>query len=347
MISFLWPMAFLLLPLPILARYRLPTSAERKEGALKVPFYSRFSRVSEHSVRGNANTTVRQILFYVIWLSLIVALARPSWVGEAAPLPREGRDLMMAIDLSASMEEMDLATSGQPATRLDVVKAAADDFVHRREGDRLGLILFSDRAYLQAPLTFDRDVVRTLLEEARIGLTGQKTALGDAVAVGLKRLRDRQGDSKVLILLTDGVNNAGIMSPLRAAEMAKELGVRIYTIGVGAESMVVNTPFGRQRVNPSQQLDEATLKKIAKVTGGQYFRATDVEGLAAVYRDIDALEPVSGEDTYVRPQVALYYWPAMAALLFAGLLGVSMVLPVFVNRSSTMQGKSLSSGELL
>jgi len=243
---------------------------------------------------------------------------------------------MMAIDLSGSMQEEDLALGGRKATRLAVVKEAADDFISRRKGDRVGLVLFSDRAYLQSPLTFDREVVRQLLNQAQVGLTGQKTAIGDAIAISSKRLKDRPNGSRVLILLTDGVNNEGVMNPIKAAELAKKLGIRIYTIGVGAKSLAVNTPFGPQMVNPSQDLDEDTLRKIASITGGKYFRATDVKGLSTIYHDIDQLEPVSGDPIYVRPKIALYFWPAGLALILSGLFALLMIIPN-INLSVTKQ----------
>ncbi|WP_271270644.1 VWA domain-containing protein [Aliamphritea hakodatensis] len=326
MITFIWPLAFLLLPLPLLARRYLKPVAAGTGGALRVPFYARFS-VQQTSAAGAAGQSLwRLLMAWSIWGLLVTALARPALVGEEVPLPAQGRDLMMAIDLSGSMQEEDLTRGGQRATRLAVVKQAADDFLRRREGDRVGLVLFSDRAYLQAPLTFDREAVRELLGQAQVGLTGQKTAIGDAIAIAAKRLKDRAEDSRVLVLLTDGANNEGVMDPLQAAALAKKLGIRIYTIGVGADAVQVNTVFGRQVVNPSQGLDETSLRDIAAMTGGEYFRATDEQGLASIYRAIDRLEPVSGEPVYVRPEVALYFWPAGIALGLTALLAVLSLL---------------------
>jgi len=208
-----------------------------------------------------------------------------------------------------------------------VVKAAADDFIRRRKGDRIGLVLFSDKAYLQAPLTLDGAVVRSLLDEAQVGLTGTQTAIGDAIAIAVKRLKDQPASSRVLILLTDGASNAGVMQPMQAAQMAKDLGIRIYTIGVGADRMAVQTVFGREIVDPSQDLDESTLKKIAELTGGRYFRAQDVKSLAKIYALLDKLEPATGEPVYIRPSVSLYFWPLSAALVLTALLILSLVVP--------------------
>lgn len=344
MITFLWPLAFLLLPLPLIIRKLTKPIAPTQSGALKVPFFNRlFANRSAES--NTAKTSIwRGLLSSLIWLLLVGALARPAFVGPEVPLPAEGRDIMMAIDLSGSMEQDDFALNGRRATRLDVVKAAADDFIDRRKGDRVGLVLFSNRAYLQAPLTFDRQVVRDLLDQAQVGLTGQKTAIGDAIAISVKRLKDRPAKGRVLILLTDGASNEGVMEPLKAAALAKELGIRIYTIGVGGEARAVNTAFGRQLVNPAQDLDEGTLREIASETGGKYFRATDVAGLAAIYEDINKLEPVSGDPLHVRPEVALFFWPAGLAVALIALMGLILAVPTLI-RSLTIRSDHQIAGE--
>lgn len=313
MLSFIWPWAFVLLPLPWLARRFLPPSPSPRSGALKLPFAGRLATAGFSS--SAASSPLWQLSF--CWLLLLCALARPAWVGEPQTVENQGRDLMLAIDLSGSMEREDMLI-GRPVSRLAVVKQAADAFIQRRQSDRLGLVLFSDRAYLQSPLTADRQVVRALLQQASVGLTGQKTAIGDAIAIAIKRLKDRPQGARVLVLLTDGVNNAGVMPPLQAAQLAAELGIRIYTIGVGSDAS--------NGWLQSSELDESTLKSIAQTTGGQYFRASDVQGLAKVYRDIDLLEPIAAEPQLVRPQIALYFWPAALALLIASLL---LVRPVF------------------
>jgi len=321
MTSFIWPLAFLLLPLPLVIRKWFPAKEQNPAGALKVPFFSQFQGMSD----GTASAALprwRSILLSLIWLLLVTAIARPVHLGKPVSLPAEGRDIMMAIDLSGSMEQTDFTIQGLPASRLDVLKLAADDFIDRRKGDRVGLILFSDRAYLQAPLTFDRVTVRELLDQAQVGLTGQKTAIGDAIAISVKRLKERPEQGRVLVLMTDGANNEGVMAPLKAAKIAKKLGIRIYTIGLGSESMPVQTLFGRQNINPSQDLDEGTLREIASETGGRYYRATDAANLAAIYADINKLEPVSSDPLYVRPQTALFYWPAGIAFALLILLAV-------------------------
>lgn len=325
--DFLFPMAFMLLPLPFLVRRFAKPASVTPGGSLRVPFYPRFAGAAGGGSGSAMRRPWRLLIASLIWVALVTALARPVFVGDELPLPIEGRDLMMAIDLSGSMAQEDFAVDGRTTNRLAVVKAAADDFISRRKGDRMGLILFSDRAYLQVPLTLDATVVGALLDEAQVGLTGQQTAIGDAIAIAGKRLKERPAKSRVLILLTDGANNAGVLEPMQAAKLAKDLGIRIYTIGVGAQRMVMQTPFGAQAVNPSEDLDEGTLTRIAQLTGGRYFRAQDVQGLAGIYAELDRLEPASGEPVFIRPSVSLYFWPPSAALVLTALLTLALVMP--------------------
>jgi Ca-activated chloride channel family protein len=201
--------------------------------------------------------------------------------------------------------------------RLQATQQVAGDFIEQRVGDRIGLILFGQQAYLQTPLTFDRKTVQQLLQEAVIGLAGKETAIGDAIGLAVKRLRDHPVDSRVLILLTDGANTAGEVSPLKAAELAAQAGLKIYTIGIGADELLVRSLFGTRRVNPSQDLDEKTLTAIAETTGGRYFRARHLEELQQIYQLLDRLEPVNEDAQYFRPRHALYPWPLAGALLLA------------------------------
>lgn len=323
MITFLWPLVFLVLPAPFLLRWVLKPVPQSASGALKVPFFGQLRGARAVAGRKSLQSWLRLAFATAIWVLLVAALARPAMVGEAVPLPAEGRDIMMAIDLSGSMGREDFALNGQVSTRLGVVKQTAADFIERRAGDRIGLVLFSDRAYLQAPLTFDRDVVRDLLDQAQVGLTGTETAIGDAIAIAVKRLKDRPTGERVLVMLTDGASNAGAMTPLAAADLAQKLGVKIYTIGVGADRMVVNNGFGQQVVNPSQDLDEATLTQIAKTTGGLYFRATNLDGLADIYRQIDKVEPISDKPLYLHPTVSLFFWPLGLALALTALFALA------------------------
>jgi Ca-activated chloride channel family protein len=233
---------------------------------------------------------------------------------------------MLAVDLSGSMEAEDFVINGQAINRLIATKIVAGEFIERRVGDRIGLILFGRNAYVQTPLTFDRKTVRTLLEESAIGLAGKETAIGDAIGLAVKRLRARGDEGvlerKILILLTDGANTAGEVEPLKAAELAASAGLTIYTIGIGADEMIVRSLFGAQRVNPSRDLDEKTLTGIAEATGGRYFRARDIKALNQIYGLIDELEPIARETKQFRPQRSLLHWPLAAALLLAALVSL-------------------------
>ena len=221
---------------------------------------------------------------------------------------------MLAVDLSGSMKRRDMKVGNQWLSRLEVVKQVAGEFIERRDGDRIGLILFGTRAYLQAPLTFDRPTVRTLLEEAVIGLAGEQTAIGDAIGLGVKRLRERPAGNRVLILLTDGANTAGEVHPMDAARFAAKLNLTIYTIGVGADVAMMRRLYGTARVNPSADLDEPTLAAIARATGGRYFRARETRELVDIYRTLDELEPVIGDEEQFRPTSELFQWPLALAL---------------------------------
>jgi Ca-activated chloride channel family protein len=256
------------------------------------------------------------------WFFLVAATARPQWLDESMALPTTGRDLMLAVDLSESMGMEDFVLNGQAVNRLQATKAVAFDFIQRRGGDRVGLILFGTQAYLQVPLTFDRDTVQRLLLESAIGLAGEKTAIGDAIGLAVKRLQQTPNETRVLVLLTDGANTAGTIEPVKAAELSAREGLKIYTIGVGADEMVIPSFFGTRRVNPSADLDEKTLRKIADMTGGRYFRARDTGELEEIYRLLDELEPTLRDTQRFRPIQEFYPWPLALALLMAGIIAI-------------------------
>lgn len=313
-LSFQAPWAFGLLLLPLLVRLAVPAARIAPSGALRVPFFHEIRRAGLLGQAGwRSGPSLRLALLGLIYALLVTAAARPVMMGPPIALPQEGRDLMLAVDLSGSMALKDLTRAGQPADRLTVVKAVADDFISRRIGDRIGLILFSSRAYIQSPLTFDRTVVRQFLDQATIGLTGQETAIGDAIALAIKVLRERPDNQRVLILLTDGANNSGMLDPQLAADAARQEHVKIYTIGVGADRMMM----GARMVNPAEDLDEDALKTIAATTGGRYFRARDPQDLASIYADIDRMEPSAGDPLYLRPTLSLLHWPLGLALVLS------------------------------
>lgn len=321
MIDWHWPWAFYLLPLPLLLFWLLP-QVKKQEAALKVPDLTiwQTTTVSSHLQQGNA--WPKLILPSLLWLALLTALARPHIVGDVVELPTSGRDLMMAIDISGSMDIEDMQWQGRPVNRLFTVKKVLNDFVSQRQGDRLGLVLFGSQAYLQAPLTFDWQTVQTLMNEAQIGLAGKKTAIGDAIGLTIKRLQSNPEQSRVVILLTDGANTAGEVEPLKAAELAKQSKVKIYTIGLGADAMEVSSFFGTRQVNPSRDLDEATLQKMADITGGHYFRARDSKELEQIYSMIDQLEPTEKDPEIFRPQINIYFWPLGFALLLSFIMAL-------------------------
>jgi Ca-activated chloride channel family protein len=320
MLNFEWPWLFLLLPLPWLLRKLLPAQAQIQQDAMRVPFLEDFG---DGELRAVSSRHPWQLwLAAIAWVALVTACARPQWLGDPLELAVNGRDLMLAVDVSKSMEQTDFVIQNQRVDRLTATKQVAGDFIQRRVGDRLGLILFGTTAYLHVPLTFDRKTLQTLLNEAFIGITDDEpaTAIGDAIGLAIKRLGEVKSPSKVLVLLTDGTNTAGELTPLKAAEMAADEHLKIYTIGIGADEMVVRSFWGTQRVNPSADMDEKTLQAIADKTGGRYFRARSTEELEQIYGILDQLEPVEKDKQYFRPKSEWFYLPLSLALLLTGLL---------------------------
>ncbi|MBC9251319.1 BatB protein [Pseudomonas alcaligenes] len=318
MFEFTWPWVFLLAPLPWLLRLLLP-AADSGEAALKVSFLSELEGLSGRRARANLPAWRQQAPFVLLWLFLLLAAARPEWVGEPLPLPASGRDLLLAVDVSGSMDYSDMRWHGEEISRLELVKKLFGDFIEDRRGDRVGLILFGSRAYLQSPLTFDRHTVRVWLDEALINIAGPQTAIGDAIGMAVKRLRQRPADSRVLVLITDGASNAGEIEPKTAARLAAEEHVKIYTIGIGTDPQQSGI-MGMLGLNPGIDLDEASLKNIAEQTGGSYFRARDAQELQAIEATLDQLEPALQQPTRARPALALYCWPLGTALLLSLLL---------------------------
>jgi Ca-activated chloride channel family protein len=322
MFEFAWWWALFALPLPLLA-YILPAKSKGQSAALRVP---NLTVGMETETNKQGSNKLLLALALLAWLALVLSAARPQWLGEPVSIPAEGRDLMIAVDLSGSMKIDDMQVNGQQVDRLVMIKSVLSDFIQRRVGDRLGLILFADTAYLQAPLTYDRDTVSQLLRESLIGLVGEQTAIGDAIGLAIKRFEAKKESNKVLILLTDGQNTAGNITPEQANELAINNGVTVYTIGVGADKMLVQSFFGSRQVNPSQELDEDMLTEIATSTGGQYFRARDAASLEQIYATLDELEPIARESRQMRPLQALYFYPLGFALLLSILVSLTPVV---------------------
>jgi len=353
MIQIVFPWAFALLPLPLLIWW-LTKPRQVQLAPIRTPLYRNW--LALESQQANPRSVNRQrLLLLLVWALLVAAASRPQQIGEPIELPASGRDLLLSIDISGSMEEEDLKLSGQPANRLQVVKSIISDFIQRREGDRVGLVLFGENAYLQTPLTFDLKTVRHMLEETEIGLAGaSRTAIGDGIGLSIKRLRERAEQSRVLILLTDGRNNSGELDPIEAAKLAQHAGVKIYTIGVGADVVMRRSLlFGTRKFNPSAELDEKTLRQVAKITGGQYFRARSSEELVKIYQMLDQLEPVDDEPEVYRPIREFYFYPAGIAFLLLLLpilwqviisLADRVKLPESTNASSKERTKEASNG---
>jgi len=319
MMHFAWPWVFIVLPLPWIIRRFFPAVQTAEQSALKVPFLEDF-KIAETEFVMRAQKPWFFWLAIFAWCLLVIASSRPQWLGEPIEQGVSGRDLMLAVDLSWSMKMKDFVVNGEAVDRLTATKIIVSDFIEKRAGDRVGLILFGMNAYLQSPLTFDRKTIQIFLNEAALGLAGDSTAIGDTIGLAIKRLKSQEASSRVLILLTDGDNRSG-MNPLKAAEIAVDHQLKIYTIGMGAEEVIVGSSFfGSRKVNPSLDLDEKTLTAIAEKTGGQYFRARDTAELTKIYQMLDELEPVEKDKQYFRPHSELFFWPLGLALIITFLI---------------------------
>lgn len=321
MIGFDWWWGLLLLPLPWLAKIGLAAS-EARQFALRVPLLDGLNLPRRHA---GASLRRRELCLWAFWMCLVVAASRPFWLGEPVSRTVSGRDLMLAVDISGSMNEADMTLNGQPASRIDVLKLVVGKFIERRDGDRLGLILFGTNAYTYVPLTFDLEALGKLLADISTGLAGRHTAIGDAIGLAMKTMRRQQSRHRVLILVTDGSNTAGFGNPVLAALAAAQQGVTIYTVGIGTDARALEQTYGENKVPAEVALNERMLTRIAGVSGGRYFRATNLAALEQIYVELDKLEPVEYEYQAQRPRQELYLLPLVAgmalliALLLAGL----------------------------
>lgn len=323
MFEFAWWMVLFALPLPILVAWLVPAKSKESQVAM---YFPHVRQLQQGDKPARPRSVLKLIIMSFAWIALVTAAARPMWFGEPISIPSEGRDLMLAVDLSGSMQQTDMQVGGQKVNRLEMVKSVMDGFIGRRLGDRIGLILFADTAYLQTPLTFDRDTVIQLLDETVIGLVGDSTAIGDAIGLAVKRFSQKERSNRVLVLLTDGRNTAGNITVEQALDLAVANKVTIYSIGVGADEQVQNSFFGQRRINPSLDLDERTLIDISKKTGGEYFRARSTQELDQIYALLDILEPVEGAEQTLRPRAELFYLPLLLSLFFAALLALFPLL---------------------
>jgi len=306
--TYLW--MFLLLPLPLLARYFL-SAQQRSYTQVWIPLAQGISKQQSQLQQSRFSFFIP----WVIWLLLLCALAKPIWFDEPIRLQQESRDMIVSLDLSGSMREVDMPLNGQTVDRLTLVKDLLNQFIELRHGDRLGLILFADHAYLQTPLTFDLNTIKQMVAETELGLVGKQTAIGESIGLAIKRFVENKNEQRVLILLTDGANTAGVIDPIPAAQQAAKNNITIYTIGIGADAMLRKTLFGTRRVNPSAELDEKTLTEVANITGGQYFRARSQDELQAIYQKLNQLEPIESDFLEFRPEKNLFFWPLSLAIL--------------------------------
>ncbi len=318
MLEFAYPWAFLLLPAPLLARWLLPPHRERVS-ALRVPFFQDLIRAADTEARSGAVVLSRRVfqvtVMLLIWCCLVIGMAKPEWVGEPINRTEAARDVMLAIDLSGSMDYADFPDEeGRNVRRLTAVQRVVDRFIADRETDRIGLIVFGNRAYLQLPFTRDVTTARALVELMDVGMAGPKTAIGDAIGLSIRSFESSEVEQRLLILLTDGNDTASKMTPINAAEIARLNGVEIHAIGVG-------DPEGQGE----DRVDFATLMTIADRTGGQFFKAEDEASLVEVYKRIDAMTPGEVYTQTWRPRESLVHWPAGAALLL-GLFGYALLL---------------------
>ncbi len=308
MLIFAHPWLFMLLPLPWLVHKLVPAHHERR-AAVRVPFLQRLSRLTGKQA-GSADVVAKRpltqwLVLGLSWVMVVAAIARPQWLEEPIIKELPMRDLLVAVDLSGSMEAQDFSDAyGNTVDRLTAVKQVLDEFFARRDGDRVGLILFGSAAFVQVPFTDDLDVVRELLDEAQIRMLGPRTMLGDAMGLAINLFERSEVDARVLIVLTDGNDTGSLVPPERAAEIARDNGVVVYTIAIGDPTSV-----------GEQALDEKTLENIAKITGGEYFHANDREELEAIYDHLDEINPRQVETQSYRPLTDLFHWPLAVTIV--------------------------------
>lgn len=305
--AFEWWWMWLCLPLPWLAMRLLkqqPTSS-----LVVLPHLTQTSTTPDKTAR------LAQVFAIVAWISLVAASARPVWYGDPVEVRPKHRDMMLVIDLSYSMSQEDMQYNNEYIDRLTTVKQVVSDFIDQREGDRLGLVYFADHAYLQTPLTFDRETIKSQLNQTVLKLIGTQTAIGDGIGLATKTFVDSDAPQRVIILLSDGSSNAGVLDPIQAAGIAGKFNTTIYTIGVGAGEMQVQDFFMTRTVNTARDLDEKTLIKVADMTGGQYFRAHNAAELETIYDTINALQPIQKASQSWRPRTEWFMGPALFSLL--------------------------------
>ena len=330
MFSFAWPWMIVLAPLPLLVWAILRTPAKTQavgEPEISFPHIERLRNIFPSYATSRPRRNIWQTaILALLWLSLVGTMMRPQLVDQFTQVKSEGHDLMLAVDLSGSMHALDFATATDRVNRLDVIKAVVGKFVEEQKNDRIGLVLFGSSAYVRVPLTSDTTSVAKMLDNMEIGEAGDSTAIGDAIGLAVKNLRDRPAKSRVLILLTDGADNASTIPPLEATKLAAQYGIRIYTIGVGSNGPVPIPDQDGNIVIAQMVLDEGLLKQIADMTGGSYFRATDTTALESIYNKINQLEKTEAESHTYLIRKPLYRYPLGAGMAMLMLLSL---MPLF------------------
>ncbi|MFV0576755.1 MAG: vWA domain-containing protein [Vibrio sp.] len=315
MFEFQWVWMFFLLPLPLIIYFLAP--AHQPRAAIVLPTLPTDGHVEQKQHIG------MKVLAILIWLLLVTAAARPVWYGEPIEFQPKHRDMMLVVDLSGSMSAKDMASpSGDYIDRLSAVKQVLTDFITKRKGDRLGLVLFADHAYLQTPLTLDRTTVLQQLNRAQLNMIGTQTAIGEGLGIATKTFIKSEAEQRVIVLLSDGGNTAGVIDPIQAANIAKDSHAIIYTVGIGAGELQVKSFFGSRTVNTARDLDEKTLTEIANMTGGKYFRARDQKQLNEIYDTINQLQPISNATQTWRPQTEWFTYPLGLALILSFILAI-------------------------
>ena len=338
MIEWAYPWLFLLLPMPYLI-WRLVPPRRVVSRAIRAPFFREMVEISGIEARDGAivlqANRMQVWCFIAVWVCLLAAVIKPQWVGEPVVKTEASRDIMLAIDLSGSMDYVDFPDGqGNMVSRFDAVQRVVDQFVAQRESDRIGLIVFGDRAFLQLPFTRDLGTARKLVELMNVGMAGPKTALGDAIGLSIKSFESSEVDQKLLILLTDGADTASKMTPVNAAEIAKLNGVEIFTIGVGDPEAT-----GEDRV------DFAVLQTVAEQTNGQFFTAEDESALGQVYSRIDEIAPGETRTQSWRPRQSLVHWPMGLAMGFVLMLFLGQVLRL-IKGTPTARAKRAPDGDV-
>ena len=329
--EFYWPWMVLMLFVPLLVQFFWPrtdpeqadTLAGRQETLLHPSLELLQESFTGHRPRASVSGRVHGILLALLWLLLTLTLMRPQWLEPYTETRAEGYDLMLAVDASHSMEALDFTVNNAQVTRMAVLKGVLNKFIANRGGDRVGLIIFGSQAYTIAPMTYDLNGVRQQLSDVVPNIAGQGTAMGDAIGLGVKKLRDRPEGSRVLILVADGGNTSGTVPPLVGAQLAAQSGIRIYTIGVGSTQESVQIVENGQLVSRDDLgLDEQVLRDIAGITNGAYFRATDTRALEEIYKRIDELEKTRAESRTIMIPHPLYPWTLGLGMLV--LLGLGL-----------------------